>query len=178
LGGLELGPGTYTGTAAIGLTGVLTLNGGTGDAWTFNIRGAFTTADSSKIEFGEGAGTVIWIVSDAIDLGASSIAIGDMQASEAITVGDSATCDSLDSDAAITLGAGAVSGSLTSGGTITLGAGATCGHLVTDGAIVVGDGAEYLSCTGSGCPSSQPSQKPSKSPAPSGVPTFLLGHSF
>jgi hypothetical protein len=134
LGGRTLAPGTYDWAAAIGLTGKLTLQGGTDAVWTFNIGGAFTTTADSKIEFdgGGSSANVQWVVTGAITLGANSLAIGAMKATGAITVGANAECGSLDSDAAITLGAGAKCDSLVARGAITVGKGAVylCGNCV------------------------------------------------
>jgi hypothetical protein len=156
---MALVPGTYTADAAIGMTCRLTLeaNGVSKPEWTFNIGGAFTAAASSEMV---GVGTdanVKWVVNGAITLGAKSLAIGDMKATGAITMGAGATCGNLDSDAAIGTGEGATSGNLVAVGAITvgaksgcgnadskaaitLGADATCGDLVAVGAITLGAG--------------------------------------
>ena len=123
-------PGIYTAAAALGLTGKLILNANNNNAaeWTFTIGGAFTTtAANSEIEITNGAGTVKWIVTGAISLGASTKAIGNiMESAGAITIGAGATCGPLKAAAAITLGAGAIIETIDAGAATTLGAGIVC----------------------------------------------------
>jgi hypothetical protein len=129
--------------------------------WYFDIRAAFATAAASKMEFVIGtepvthpddiealAKLVLWDVTGAISLGASSTAIGHMRASGAIAVGASVTCHSLESKAgAVTLGAGATSGDVNAAGAIGLGAGAKSGILNAGGAITLGARATALTAT-------------------------------
>jgi hypothetical protein len=127
LGGKILPPGTYHSAAAVGLTGVLTLQGGTDSVWTFIIGAAFSTAAASQIVFAAGSGgTVRWEVTGAISTGANSHAIGTMISKGAITLGAGAhSHGALEADGAITLGANARALSATTTAATTLGAGAT-----------------------------------------------------
>jgi hypothetical protein len=129
LGGMTLVPGTYTATAAVGLTGTLILDttGITTPVWRFEISAAFTTAAASEMKIigpNANAAKVEWVVGGAITLGASSFAIGTMNTKAAITVGASATCGSLVAGGAVTVGAGTRYVSA-DGTAVTLGAGAT-----------------------------------------------------
>jgi hypothetical protein len=129
LAGVILLPGNYTsGAAAIALNGKLTLDANDlKDAhWNLEIGGAFTTAAVSEIEIINGAGTVNWDVVGAITTGALTKApIGHMKAVGAITIGEGATCASLETVGAITIGAGATASSSIEAGAVTVGAGAS-----------------------------------------------------
>jgi hypothetical protein len=89
---MELAPGIYNVAAAIGLSGNLTLTPDVDDLtkeWFFNIGGTLSTAAFSKmIMFDEGRpANVHWDVVGAITLGSDSVAVGDMKAGGAFTLG-------------------------------------------------------------------------------------------
>jgi hypothetical protein len=121
-------PGVYSAPAALDLTGTIVLDGQGVDNphWTFLVGAAFTTAANSEVLI-VGAGTVVWVVTGAITLGASSSLVGNMQSTAgAITTGDSSLCGDLEATVgAITVSASATTGYLTAGAAITIGDGAT-----------------------------------------------------
>jgi hypothetical protein len=126
--GSVLVPGVYSAPAALDLTGTIYLDGTYVDNphWTFLVGAAFTTAANSEVVFVGGAGTVVWVVTGAITLGASSNLVGNMQSTAgAITTGDSSLCGDLEATVgAITVGASATTGTLKAGAAITIGDGA------------------------------------------------------
>ena len=93
-GSETLGPGVYTQSAASGITGVLTLDGG-GNAnalFVFRCVGAFATAASSSVVLTNGAqSSNVWFVSEgASSTGANSIMKGNLLANQAaVSVGNS-----------------------------------------------------------------------------------------
>lgn len=95
IGGLTKGPGTYTSSSTIGITGTLTLDaGGNPNAqWIFQIGSAITTAASSSVVIinGGSADNVFWQVGSSATIGASSTFLGTILAHASITVGSAAT---------------------------------------------------------------------------------------
>jgi type VI secretion system secreted protein VgrG len=111
LGGLVLIGGVYAAPskAALGLTGILTLDGGgnSNSVFIFQTDFAFDTAASSNILLVNGAleCNVFWQVGGAATLGASSTFVGSILAQTAITVGAGVEFHghALARDAAVTL---------------------------------------------------------------------------
>ncbi|GAA0999024.1 hypothetical protein GCM10009563_23990 [Subtercola frigoramans] len=94
LGGQTLAPGVYHQTAALGLTGVLTLDGG-GDAnavWIIQSGGALTTAAASSVKLvgGAQASNVFWVTVGAVTIGGVAGFVGTALSGAAITVGEGA----------------------------------------------------------------------------------------
>lgn len=91
LGGQTLTPGIYHSTAALALTGVLTLDGqGDPDAtFIFQTDAAFDTAAASRVILTDGAqpANVFWVVTGAAGTGADSFLSGTILAEGAITLG-------------------------------------------------------------------------------------------
>ena len=92
LGGLTLGPGVYSSSSTMGLTGTLNLNGG-GNAnaqWVFIVGSSLTTASGSVVNvFNTGPGaSVYWVIgAGSATLGADSTFAGNILANESITLG-------------------------------------------------------------------------------------------
>jgi Ice-binding-like/PEP-CTERM motif len=96
LGGLTLGPGVYSSSSTMGLTGTLNLNGG-GNAnafWVFLVGSSLTTASSSVVNVfntGPGAG-VYWVMgAGSATLGSNSTFAGNILANQSITLGTNVT---------------------------------------------------------------------------------------
>ena len=89
--GLTFGPGVYHADAALGLTGVLTLDGGGNPNATFVFQAdaAVNTSASSSIVLTNGAqaSNVYWVVDAAVGTGANSTFVGNILAQGAITLG-------------------------------------------------------------------------------------------
>lgn len=92
LGGLTLGPGVYSSSSTMGLTGNLTLNGG-GNAnavWVFIVGSSLTTASGSNVSVintGSGA-SVYWVIgAGSAVLGSDSTFMGNILANESISLG-------------------------------------------------------------------------------------------
>jgi hypothetical protein len=142
LGGLTLGPGIYSASSTMNLTGVLNLNGG-GNAnalWVFLVGSSLTTSSSSVVNvFNTGAGAgVYWVMgAGSATLGSNSVFVGNILANQSITLGTNVTdsCGRLLTQvASVTLAgadtigtgcSGSLAGSngLSGGGTITVGSG-------------------------------------------------------
>ncbi|MET0458755.1 MAG: ice-binding family protein, partial [Ilumatobacteraceae bacterium] len=95
LNGRTLTPGVYHATAAVGLTGTLTLDGG-GDpdaVFIFQLGAAFNTAASSIVNLTNGASSahVYWQVVGATVIGADASFSGTVLTTAAITIGARAT---------------------------------------------------------------------------------------
>ena len=96
LGGLTLGPGVYSSSSTMDLTGTLNLNGG-GNAnalWVFLVGSSLTTASSSVVNVfntGPGAG-VYWVMgAGSATLGSNSTFEGNILANQSITLGTNVT---------------------------------------------------------------------------------------
>jgi Ice-binding-like/PEP-CTERM motif len=140
LGGLTLGPGVYSSSSTMDLTGTLTLDGqGNANAlWVFLVGSAINTASSSVVDVtntGAGAG-IYWVLptgSGSAVLGSNSVFEGNILANVAITVGTNVTMGcgraltqtasvSLDGTDTIGIGCSGIllgSNGLSGGGTIT-----------------------------------------------------------
>lgn len=97
LGGQTLTPGVYTSGSSIGLTGVVTLNGG-GDAnavFVFQAGSSLTTASTSEVALVNGAQScnVFWQVGSSATLGSGSTFRGTILALTDITVTTGVTVD-------------------------------------------------------------------------------------
>jgi hypothetical protein len=156
LAGKTLCPGTYTAAAALGLTGTLILTNDencpsvANPAWIFKIGGAFSAAAASKVEFSsQSSGTVRWLVTGAITLGADADFIHSQNSymrssAGAISTGAGAKCGSLHADGAITVGAGKETKTWnlhSFNGAVTVGADAFTQDIFAQGAITLGAGA-------------------------------------
>lgn len=89
--GQVLAPGVYSAGAALGLTGILTLDGGgdPGAVFVFQVGAAVTTAAGSSMLLVNGAqaANVYWVVNAAVSTGALSSFSGTILSSGAITLG-------------------------------------------------------------------------------------------
>jgi hypothetical protein len=109
LGGLTLGPGVYTASSSIGLTGALTLDGNNDSTaqFVFQIGSTLTTAAASSVVLINGAQAcnVFWQVGSSATLGATTKLAGSILALTSISVGDgvSATGGFYALNAAVTL---------------------------------------------------------------------------
>ena len=89
LGGLTLAPGVYHSTAALSVTGILTLDGGADDVFVFQVDAALDTAAADQVVLtgGARASNVYWVVDGAVTLGAGTLFKGTILAHGAITIG-------------------------------------------------------------------------------------------
>jgi hypothetical protein len=128
LAGKFLEPGEYTATTVMALTGILTFDAKDDpDAvWTIYIEGALSAAAASQIVMigGGDPANINWVVTGAISLAAGVNAIGNMEATGAISVGASAIVGHLKATGAISLGAKAGYKSATTPAALAVGAGA------------------------------------------------------
>ncbi len=90
LGGLTLAPGLYKSTSSLGITGVLTLDGGgnSNSVFIFQVGSALTTATSSQVVLigGARAANIFWQVSSSATLGTYSIFYGTIMAQASVSV--------------------------------------------------------------------------------------------
>lgn len=93
LGGQNLAPGVYNSASSLGLTGALTLSGGSSDTWIFQAGSSLTTASGSSVVFSGGAGpcNVFWQIGSSATIGTGSAFAGTIMALESITVTTGAT---------------------------------------------------------------------------------------
>lgn len=160
LGGSTLGPGVYSATSTMDLTGTLNLDGG-GNAnalWVFLVYSSLTTASNSVVNvYGTGAGAgVYWVMeTGSATLGSDSTFAGNILANASITAGTTATdpCGRLLATATVTLG-----------GTDTIGIGGCSGTLA---------GSNGLSGGGTLTPGNPPTITPLESSIPE-PGTFML----
>jgi hypothetical protein len=89
LGGQTLSPGVYHSTAALSVTGILTLNGGADDVFVIQVDAALNTAAADQVVLtGDArAANVYWVVNGAVTLGAGTLFKGTILAKGAITIG-------------------------------------------------------------------------------------------
>lgn len=94
LGGQSLGGGVYRG-GALGLTGVLTLDGQNdpSSVWIFQAASSLVTASTSYVSFVRGASpcNVFWQIGSSATLGTGSTFVGTIMALTSITVADGVT---------------------------------------------------------------------------------------
>ncbi len=95
LGGLVLAPGVYSSDVSLGLTGILTLDGG-GDpnaSWIFQSNSTLTTASNSEIHLlgGAQASNISWQVGSSATLGSHSAFEGSILALTSITATNGAS---------------------------------------------------------------------------------------
>jgi len=100
IGGQTLPSGVYKATTTLGITGILTLNGGgnPNSSWIFQVGSALTTAaggvgtPASQVNLigGATAHNVFWETGSAATLGTNSIFAGTIMAQTSITVGTGA----------------------------------------------------------------------------------------
>ena len=95
LGGQTLVPGVYTSASSIGLTGALTLSGGSSDVWIFQAGSTLTTASGSSVVLIGGAQScnVFWQIGSSATIGTGSAFKGTIIALSSITVTTGATID-------------------------------------------------------------------------------------
>jgi len=90
LGGQTLAAGLYKSTSSLGITGVLTLNGGgnANSVFIFQVASALTTATSSQVVLigGANAANVFWQVGSSATLGTYSIFNGTIMAQASVSV--------------------------------------------------------------------------------------------
>ena len=89
LGGQTLKPGVYHSTAALAVTGILTLDGGPDDVFVFQVDAALDAAAGDRVLLinGARASNVYWVVNGAVTLGAGASFQGTILATGAITLG-------------------------------------------------------------------------------------------
>lgn len=114
LGGLALVPGLYKFTGAALISGSdLTLTGGAGDVWIFQIGSALSVANGVHVVLAGGAqaANIFWQVGSSADLGTGCVMEGTILADQSITLATGATLNgrALASIAAVTLDASTVS---------------------------------------------------------------------
>lgn len=89
LGGRTLTPGVYTSASSIGITGILTLDGGNDPnaVFIFQAGSTLTTASNSEIRLINDAQAcnVFWQVGSSATLGTDSVFVGDLLVTESIT---------------------------------------------------------------------------------------------
>ena len=89
LGGLTLAAGLYKSTSSLGITGVLTLNGGgnPNSVFIFQVASALTTATGSQVVLigGANAANIFWQVGSSATLGTYSIFNGTILAQASVT---------------------------------------------------------------------------------------------
>jgi hypothetical protein len=107
LNGQTLGPGVYNASAALALSGTLTLDGNADldSMFVFQIGSTLTTASNIVLLNGAQACHVIWQIGSSATLGAASSLSGVMLAAVSITVGAATTIDghALARDGSVTL---------------------------------------------------------------------------
>jgi hypothetical protein len=93
IGGLVLGPGVYCFPSSAQITGTLTLVGGPGAVWVFNIGSTLTTATNSAVIMGGAASdtNVFWAVGSSATIGVGTAFLGDIFAVASITLTTRAT---------------------------------------------------------------------------------------
>lgn len=95
VGGATLASGVYNAPSSLGLTGILTLDGG-GDAnavWIFQIGSTLITASGSSVNLinGAQANNIFWQVGTSVTLGAGSEFMGTIMAKQSITLNTNAS---------------------------------------------------------------------------------------
>lgn len=107
LGGQTLVPGVYNSASSLGLTGALTLSGGSTDVWIFQAGSTLTTGSGSSVVLIGGAQScnIFWQIGSSATIGTGSAFKGTIIALESITVTTGATIDgrALARDGAVTL---------------------------------------------------------------------------
>ena len=95
LGGQTLVPGVYNSASSLGLTGALTLSGGSTDVWIFQAGSTLTTASGSSVVLIGGAQScnVFWQIGSSATIGTGSAFKGTIIALTSITVTTGATID-------------------------------------------------------------------------------------
>jgi uncharacterized repeat protein (TIGR01451 family) len=90
LGGMTLPAGLYKSTSSLGITGVLTLDGGgnSNSVFIFQIASALTTATSSQVVLigGAQAANIFWQVGSSATLGTYSIFDGTIMAQASVSI--------------------------------------------------------------------------------------------
>jgi len=120
LANTTLTPGIYQATSSLQIgAGTLTLSGGSGSVFIFQIGSTLTTASSTVVALtgGVSAANVYWQVGSSATLGSSSAFSGIIMANDDITIASGATL----AGQALALGVGGATGA----GTIILGGGDT-----------------------------------------------------
>ena len=134
LGGQTLAAGLYKSTSSLGITGVLTLNGGgnANSVFIFQIASALTTATSSQVVLigGANAANVFWQVGSSATVGTYSIFNGTIMAQASVSVATGAVLNgrALARTGAVTLDSNSVvnPGAPITGGTPPVLSGLTC----------------------------------------------------
>ena len=99
IGGQTLVPGLYTSSSSLGITGDLTLAGGSNDVWIFQIGSTLTTAagvgPQSRVVLtgGAQAKNVFWQVGSSATIGTHSVFIGTILAQDSITLDTDSVLD-------------------------------------------------------------------------------------
>jgi type VI secretion system secreted protein VgrG len=97
LGGQTLPAGLYKSTSSLGITGVVTLDGGgnPNSVFIFQIASALTTASGSQVVLigGANAANIFWQVGSSATLGTNSIFNGTILAQASVTIATGAALD-------------------------------------------------------------------------------------
>ena len=112
LGGLTLPAGLYKWSNTVNLATDVTLNGGPGDVWIFQIAGGLTQAAGAKVTLTGGAlaKNVFWQVFGVVDVGTTALMQGVVLSQTSITLKTGATANGrLLAQTAVTLAGNAVS---------------------------------------------------------------------
>jgi hypothetical protein len=123
LGGQTLVPGVYNSASSLGLTGALTLSGGSTDVWIFQAGSTLTTATGSSVVLLGGAQScnIFWQIGSSATIGTGSAFKGTIIAKDSITVTTGATIDgrALARDGAVTLDTNTITTSTCSAPTVS-----------------------------------------------------------
>ncbi|TFK33914.1 antifreeze protein [Crucibulum laeve] len=88
IGGLTFAPGLYKWTSGVNILSSFTLNGTADDTWIFQISGTLITASGVQVTLAGGAlpKNIVWVVSDAVTLGSTSVFNGVVLAATSVTL--------------------------------------------------------------------------------------------
>jgi hypothetical protein len=119
IGGLTLAPGTYSWSTGVTIPATITLSGGAGDVWIFQIAQNLTVAPGVQVILSGGAqaGNVFWVVAGQTTIGTTAVFKGNILDQTAIVLNTGAqlngsalaqTAVTLDSNSVTTPSAAAV----------------------------------------------------------------------
>ncbi|KAF8186816.1 antifreeze protein [Pholiota molesta] len=93
IGGLTFAPGLYKWTSGVNIATDITISGSSTDTWIFQIAGTLNTASAVKVTLAGGAlpKNIVWVVSDAVTLGSTSVVNGIILGATSITLNTGAT---------------------------------------------------------------------------------------
>jgi hypothetical protein len=91
LAGANLVPGVYSYSSSVGLTGVLTLNGGPSDVWVFKIGSTLTTGPGSSVVGTGQSCNIFWQVTSSATLDTTTSFKGQIIALQSISLNEGAS---------------------------------------------------------------------------------------